>query len=272
MSTPIRLNQPKNHSIRLLQLLPGDPESQLECHLIDVFLKTSPPYEVLSYTSDSPATDSILIDDQPTPISLNLALALRSLRVDITKPTIKRQKDPEAHVKWAQPVATVVKKKTPLTKRYGPRMLWVDTLCLDPTSETPAPELTKAVHAKATSVIAWLGAGDVSAAIAAMDFVHFRFLPDVKELEQAMQDQGREDVWAALRRVFESPWWAQGGFMKELAKGKAVVMRFGEREVDRKKILKFATWYGKQDEGGEGCGEEGFGEIVKSYREHQEAG
>ena len=80
---PSPLHQPlkTSRSIRVLQILPGAPESELRLHISEIDLDHTHPYHAISYTwGDDLATTTIHIDDEPFEVRQNLFGFLRQLR------------------------------------------------------------------------------------------------------------------------------------------------------------------------------------------------
>lgn len=112
--------------IRLLYLLPGSFDSEIQGFLIQVCLDSNVKYEALSYVWGDPTkTIPITLADEPFPVTVTLEAALRHLR------------DGEAA-----------------------RILWIDALCIN---QADIPERNQQVanmgtiYEKAANVVVWLG-------------------------------------------------------------------------------------------------------------------
>jgi hypothetical protein len=130
MSTTFYSQLPEG-SIRLLQLLPNDKESNdIECELLQYPLEKSErpshPYEALSYvwgSEDKPK--SIVVTNQNLNVTCNLHRALLQLR-----------------------------------DHACPRLLWIDAICInqdDKREKEHQIPLIAEIYAKAVRVIVWLG-------------------------------------------------------------------------------------------------------------------
>jgi hypothetical protein len=88
-------------TIRLVLLLPGDFNDNIECHLLHASLDSELSYEALSYTwGDPEILRPVLLEGEPFPVTENLYDALRHLRL----------------------------------KKNEVRYLWIDALCIDQTN------------------------------------------------------------------------------------------------------------------------------------------
>lgn len=120
------LMQGKN--IRILALEPShDFNSEIRCRLTEQPLdKARDTYEALSYVWGSKVCDcKIICDNQPLYVTRNCLLALRYLR-----------------------------------KRKKPRLMWVDAICIDQSSNDERGhqvELMGEIYKYASNVIIWLG-------------------------------------------------------------------------------------------------------------------
>uniref|UniRef100_A0A0B7KN93 Heterokaryon incompatibility domain-containing protein n=1 Tax=Bionectria ochroleuca TaxID=29856 RepID=A0A0B7KN93_BIOOC len=213
------------NAIRLLTILPSSVGGPIECRLdshrvsvderpracggVDIFelsrtICRLPRYEALSYVWGSiHETADIAINDQPHRVTKRLETALRDLR----------NQDEE-------------------------RTMWIDALCID---QENAPEKSvqilrmNRIYEAAHRVIAWLGpsspVGDLAVEIVKQvggsddvltegidDGVNpIRMVPkvldDAPSLSSIVFENG--DRWAALRWVFENPWWKRAWIIQE---------------------------------------------------------
>lgn len=115
----------ENYEIRTLTILPGPPTSVLRCTLEKTSLITPSKYTALSYCwGDPTVTENIIIGDVDTPVTVNLADALRQLRA------------------------------------MGVDRIWVDALCInqmDRQEKSLQIRNMKFIYSKADIVYAWLG-------------------------------------------------------------------------------------------------------------------
>ncbi|KAN0083382.1 Heterokaryon incompatibility protein (HET) domain containing protein [Elaphomyces granulatus] len=112
--------------IRLLELLPGNPEEEIICKIHTVSMSENPKYEALSYTWGDPSKPSpISVNGHKCNVAINLFLALRRLR---------RQK--------------------------ASRMLWVDAVCINQSNvheKSGQVAMMGEIYEAASEVVAWLG-------------------------------------------------------------------------------------------------------------------
>lgn len=120
-------------SVRLVTILPGSPETPLECHFAEASNLHNTSYEALSYAWGNDAFPECIhvveqkaseLTDLRFPITRNLFEALQRLRSD------------------------------------APRTLWIDALCInqdDPKEKDLQVARMGHVYREATCVIVWLG-------------------------------------------------------------------------------------------------------------------
>lgn len=115
--------------IRILNVLPGEPEAEVQCELSIRSLNSPADYEVLSYVSGgSELTSYISVDGRLTQVNSSLASALKGLRYIVR-----------------------------------PRSLWVDSLCISPDDieeRNSQVSLLAPIMLQARSVCIWLGERD----------------------------------------------------------------------------------------------------------------
>lgn len=115
--------------IRILNVLPGEPEAEVRCGLSIRSLNSPADYEVLSYVSGrSELTSYISVDGRLTQVNSSLASALKDLRYIVR-----------------------------------PRSLWVDSLCINPDDieeRNSQVSLLAPIMLQARSVCIWLGERD----------------------------------------------------------------------------------------------------------------
>ena len=121
------------NQFRLLQLLPGDDDSIIECRLYIFDRNDCPPYEALSYVwGDETNMQDIIMNGERFSIRDNLWRFLRRARAqEITQVEV-----PEPHEKVPSNSTTtdmsLNRNTTPAV--YKPGFLWIDQICIDQTS------------------------------------------------------------------------------------------------------------------------------------------
>ncbi|CAK7235659.1 hypothetical protein SCUCBS95973_009342 [Sporothrix curviconia] len=168
--------------IRLLTLLPGEPDDALQGTLENHSLAPNahpPLFEALSYFWGNPP--AILIDAHPLPIADNLNIALHHLRL-----------------------------------RNAKRLLWIDAICIN---QQDIPERNwqvlamDAVYSRADLVVVWLGPADAQtdAAMDLMGAVAAETLLDPVALEsaeaQAYPEACPSDCYIDIECLLDRPWW-----------------------------------------------------------------
>ncbi|KAK1574656.1 heterokaryon incompatibility protein-domain-containing protein, partial [Colletotrichum navitas] len=121
----------ESKDIRLLHLLPGKWEEDIQCQLEVIGLEKHPVYEALSYAwGDPKVVRPILLDGEQMNVTINLESALRHLRF---------------------PGST--------------RILWVDALCIDQKTaveKTHQVGMMDEIYKQCFRVIIWLDISPIS--------------------------------------------------------------------------------------------------------------
>ena len=125
----IYLSLTDEDSIRLISLLPGNFEDDLELALITYEATEAPEYEALSYTwGDASSQKWVSVNGEPLNIRTNLETALRHLRDEDES-----------------------------------RTLWVDAVCInqnDVLERSQQVNRMRYIYAGAQHTVIWLGSGD----------------------------------------------------------------------------------------------------------------
>lgn len=124
--SPHRPLSENGKEIRIIKLLPNTFHAPVECELEHIVLDPGADYEAVSYCwGDASVTQSILLNGNPYPITINILDGLRYLR-----------------------------------REESPRRLWVDSLCINQTSVAErSGEILKMrdIYKLAKGVVIWLG-------------------------------------------------------------------------------------------------------------------
>ena len=127
--SPLDVSRP---STRLLELLPGPFDSEIECKLHNASLDEHPQYEAVSYCWGEPPKDKVIrLADRLVSLGDNLFSALRHLR-----------------------------------RPDKPRILWADALCIDQDDveeKTQQVQIMGQIYTGCTQCLIWLG--DISESI-----------------------------------------------------------------------------------------------------------
>ncbi|KAK3315720.1 heterokaryon incompatibility protein-domain-containing protein [Apodospora peruviana] len=230
--------------LRVLRITPGEASSPLVCKLEHAICLPEDPdnlrnpktvvedtdnplvgYEALSYCWGDPThTDSITLNSLPFGISANLSAALHQLR----KPDVER-------------------------------ILWVDAICIDQSSDSDKKREVsrmRAIYYSAKSVAIWLGPSSPTSNDA-LNFAEemystFRFVCDqfgvgssgegafdwIDEQTRLAISQkwgflspDRTDDWKALHELFGRPWFGRAWTLQELIVSRDAVVICGDRSV-----------------------------------------
>ena len=154
----------ENYEIRMLIILPDLPTSVLRCTLEKASLITPSRYAALSYCwGNSEVTETIIVNDVDTPVTVNLADALKQLR----------------------------------TRGVG--RIWADALCInqrDRQEKSLQIRNMKFIYSKADTVYAWLGKeGDGSTFV--LSFFESLLQPQgIQILSQSPHNHESSEEWS----------------------------------------------------------------------------
>ena len=211
------LNPSKTSSFRLVELLPGEHDSTVECRLlVDSWGPGGSPYEALSYVWGHEAHNKrIQLNGQDFNITPNLHSALMALRHNITKP----------------------------------KMLWIDAISIsqnDVTEKNDQVIYMGSIYANCTQVLIWLGdeGGMTREAIEFLNHVRSK-LPALSSLSNeslrefwrmAPLDSDTVDEivhprfaaqWCAIGKIFQRDWWIRAWVFQEFVMAPIVSYQLG---------------------------------------------
>ncbi|KAI4211009.1 MAG: hypothetical protein LQ351_006129 [Letrouitia transgressa] len=173
--------------IRLLTLAPSfDKRSDIHCHLEHVYFgdkaANQPIYEALSYTWGNKADKRVIfVNDDPTPITRNLDIALRYIR-----------------------------------NSSESRILWIDALCIDQSNleeKAQQVEMMKDIYRDASQVLVWLGESDKDIR-QAMQRIKKLEAPGYLEAKQV--GPFYDPFIAGLDKIFRKSWWSRLWVVQEV--------------------------------------------------------
>lgn len=175
--------------IRLLQLLPGDPNSPIHCNLsVSTIGKSLGAFEALSYVWGTPgATGDVVLGGRSVVVTWNLQCALRCLR-----------------------------------SKTSARLLWVDALGIDQTSteekNTQVPRMW-AVYTFARRVLIFLGdeADDSDQALHLLHTISELRSDDLDTVANMVGDPSLKPSWSALLKLTQRQWWCRAWIIQEYA-------------------------------------------------------
>lgn len=200
--------------IRLLSVFHDENSKTFRCTLQHFSLSSTPPYVALSYAWREPSTkdgeaprkDAVVVDDRDALVTTNLALALRTLRIET-------------------------------------EYLWVDALCIDQsnTSERSSQvAIMRKIYERAKKVIVWLGT-EKADGILALDFIDLMAQEAAKPsfpewLMKIAKDSMHLREWTAFQKLLDRGWWTRTWAVQEFILGKEVDFICGQRILPAKKL------------------------------------
>ncbi|KAI1179073.1 heterokaryon incompatibility protein-domain-containing protein [Nemania sp. FL0916] len=197
---------PARHEIRLLELLPGKPNSRVKARLFHVSLDDAPHFDALSYMwgRPRPTYDIKLMysAEQSTsfPIGRNLRRALDNIRF------------PDR-----------------------PRVIWVDAICInqaDRDERERQVKLIRRIFSTAEKVCAWID-HDVVPTLGVFD--------DLQELGKSIEIDDFYDAkyWHPVADIFRNPYWRRLWVQQELILAKEIDIYCHRHVFDGQKLLLF---------------------------------
>ncbi|KAF9698899.1 hypothetical protein EKO04_003195 [Ascochyta lentis] len=259
MSATPYTNQLHSRNIRLIRILPGDPDNPtgpVKRLLTEVSLQDPPPYEALSYVwGDPEVTERMLCNGVSFNVTANLASALQRLRRSL-KPL-------KTH---STAVPATLLDDDALSTDSGARgspLLWVDAICIhqqDVAERNHQVSLMKDIYSGATRVLVWLEdrhprEDEIEKAVATIKYVsleklNFKFRSyeiapgdSLTDLERKIRERDLRSNWLALNVVFSSQWYDRVWCIQEVALARETMMLFNDNEVEGKDVARLCMWY-----------------------------
>ncbi|KPM42083.1 hypothetical protein AK830_g4460 [Neonectria ditissima] len=219
--------------IRLLSLQPSaNRDAQIECHLSPARIDER-AYDALSYVwGPEDVLYSILVDAEEVRVRSNLHGALKELRLT-----------------------------------HQPRLLWVDSICINQSDIPERNQQVKqmgAIYSSAAQVIVWLGEGDDDTGVA------INFVQDLSKLEpdtarRIVENSGQPLPWDHRERVFRAlgmkhghdnhdsivrglvklmnhVWWTRVWTVQEIVLAKSAILRCGAESASWSHLSKLAAF------------------------------
>lgn len=222
--------QKQSRDIRVISLLSGRWQDDIQCSIQTISLDHQPDYRALSYVWGDPAiTKPIFVDKLKVQVTTNLESALRHLR------------EPDK----------------PLT-------LWIDALCInqkDDLEKSHQVAMMGEIYRKCSACCIWLGCKPAAsnthpAAIQHQDvedpfalihhFADDKHIHELSCFEQKTDSTAhpfREDpsfgrMWDGFLKVAQSSWWSRVWTVQEAVLPPTATLRYGTSEVSWARILK----------------------------------
>ena len=172
---------PSVREIRLVLLLQGPENADIECLLSHASLDENPQYDALSYAWGEQKDEirTIKLEGHMFPVTSNLEIALRHLRSETET-----------------------------------RTLWVDAIAINQIDEEEKSHQVRemtSIYQSASRVLIWLGEAKDDSDLA-MDLVE-----DIHAtgLDQFQADEDNPKPWEALVDLFYRPWWSRAWVLQE---------------------------------------------------------
>jgi hypothetical protein len=193
-----------SNEIRLVTLLAGRFEDDIECRLTHHPLDKASTYEALSYSwGSSTKTITISTNGHEMHIRTNLYSALRHLRL--------QDRD---------------------------RILWIDAICInqeDDTEKTHQVRMMKRIFESADQVVVWLGEATEHTELA---FEKIKEIAEYgnKKLVSIPFQWARDELfgigaWTALKTLLEAEWWTRTWVVQEVTAAKQVIVVCGKHNI-----------------------------------------
>ncbi len=221
-SSPLYQSVLLGRNIRLLEIEPGDPDSTLQCSLVETPLKDASPYYALSYVwGDSEDRRSIICNRQLKEVTTNLHSVLHQYRA-----------------------------------RASSMRLWVDALCIDQSNDvekTFQVRMMQDIYKHADKVIIWLGDmhEDDETAVEALRMINAPWARYKGILLFTGQDAGAHDLWLAqnlstkallaVSSFLQRPWFQRMWIVQELLSARSVAVWCGASTLDSETMFS-AAW------------------------------
>jgi len=240
-----------NEKIRLLELkLSRDEHSAIKCSLITADLNEKAEYLALSYVWGDPnVTETIYVNSIPFQATINLAQALRAIRLVALQITSEKN-----HRRLFNFFGLF---------RFGPSLgrfsrgrrllIWVDAICIDqrnPEEKSYQVSLMTEIYSAAYAVISWLGpvSDDSHLAVDAVSAIHsakpenwtprdfnnrtahhdwLKMVPHLWENSDGPNDYNQ--YWKAIRKLLERPYWYRCWIIQEVTMAKVPLFLLGTK-------------------------------------------
>ncbi|CZR57812.1 uncharacterized protein PAC_07701 [Phialocephala subalpina] len=186
----------KKHEIRLLRLLPGNFNDNLECEFFHVSLDEAPGFEALSYTWGLAEFSYTLIPNkQKLSITQSVDIALRYMRL-----------------------TTIA------------RTFWIDAVCInqkDIHERNQQIQLMRSIYSIAEKVVVWLGE-DANLSETGMKFVEKAV--SRTDFNTLLEKHSIEN-WRAVSYLMNRPWWTRAWVVQEVGVAKEAIVCCGSSQV-----------------------------------------
>jgi tetratricopeptide (TPR) repeat protein len=225
--------QPLNDSrseIRLIEILFDGGDEMVRCRLSISSLEDNPKFTALSYVWGSPKiTEDIIINDELFPATVNLAIALKYVKVHWC------QNFPDRDLRLFR--------------------LWVDAICInqkDPDERSSQVELMRDIYSKAELVLSWLGHGidEVDIAIDALKKItketmglgtEYTRVEWLKSYPTWWNDSA--EIWGSIQSFLRLPYWRRIWIFQELVLGKHILFTHGFIALKYEDLARAGNWF-----------------------------
>jgi hypothetical protein len=225
-------------TVRVITVLPGDEDAEIECMIQHTSLETPKPYIALSYVWGDPTVKKcIRLNGRPFSIAKNLYAFLKQTRDALDDNGFR---------------ALFIKDGD------QPMMFWVDAICInqeDLAERSQQVQCMKRIYEQSLHVIAWLGLADASSEVTFNKMVQLRTYYDATAtalgyvgVNQVVMDsisRADEEIfgnadgpldlapWYSMREFFKRDWWERVWIIQESTTDVITSFMCGQRILSR---------------------------------------
>lgn len=215
-STPYRWNSlPNSKLIRLLEIEPGPPQSQISCSIRQSVLEECSDYEALSYAWGSAEKDHVLFcGTEYIPVTATVHSAIQTLRY------------PDKS-----------------------RTLWIDLICInqqDDDEKSQQVQMMGKIFSGADEVLIWLGEESLTDADAFGILREFEdesiALPGLSDFNNRMSGHGGDTMTLSIAALLQRQWFRRVWIVQEVALARRARMFCGSQTVKWNAMVRLARF------------------------------
>jgi hypothetical protein len=228
----------KEHEIRLIELAPGEGDSEIICRMLYRSLdNVAQKYYALSYHwgIDVPTNRITIRDDR---LEARVVLPNKNTLAAVVS-QLPTAGNSNRNDRWFSVRDNLFGALRTLRKKDKPMRLWVDAICINQDAEDEFARKEKQkqvgnmarIYNTAYAVCIWLGNGSATTdnAIAFMKEMVTR----MPTLDKLLGDPEREEDWMAFRDLMTFKWFSRRWVVQEVALARRAYMYCGEKVCPR---------------------------------------